>query len=77
MKELVDQGVQGTLLIPTEPIVLHKTTRRVQRVSSKGQAIVGIQQQSIRQRAYGNKWSVLDNKDNKNIKNKERVNTIK
>ena len=30
-KELVDQGVQGTLLIPTEPIVLHKTTRRVQK----------------------------------------------
>ena len=28
MKELVDQGVQSTLLIPTEPIVLHKTTRR-------------------------------------------------
>ena len=54
MKELVDQGVQGTLLIPTEPIVLHKTTRHVQRVSNKGQAIVGIQQQSIRQRAYGN-----------------------
>ena len=53
MKELVDQGVQGTLLIPTEPIVLHKTTRRIQKVSNKGRAIVGIQQQSIRQRAYG------------------------
>ena len=42
-KELVDQGVQGTLLIPTEPIVLHKTIRRTQKVSNKRQAIVGIQ----------------------------------
>ena len=48
-KELVDQRVQGTLLIPTEPIVLHKTTRRVQKVSNKGQAMVRIQQQSIGQ----------------------------
>ena len=30
MKELVDQGVQSTLLIPTEPIVLQKTIRRIQ-----------------------------------------------
>ena len=29
MKELVDQGVQGALLIPTEPIVPHRTTRRL------------------------------------------------
>ena len=42
-KELVDQGVQSTLLIPTEPIVLHKTIRRTQMVSNKRQAIVGIQ----------------------------------
>ena len=42
-KELVDQGVQSTLLIPTEPIVLHKTIRRIQMVSNKRQAIVGIQ----------------------------------
>ena len=49
MKELVDQGVQGTLLIPTEPIVLHKTRRRAQEVSNKGQAMAGIQQQSMRQ----------------------------
>ena len=57
MKELVDQGVQSTLLIPTEPIVLHKTTRRVQEVSNKGQAIVGIQQQSMKQRTYENNKS--------------------
>ena len=57
MKELVDQGVQGALLIPTEPIVLHKTTRRVQRVSNKGLTTVGIQQQSMGQRAYGNNKS--------------------
>ena len=29
-EELVDQGVQSTLLIPTEPIVLHMTIRRIQ-----------------------------------------------
>ena len=34
-KELVDQGVQSTLLIPTEPIVLHKTIRRTQEVTNK------------------------------------------
>ena len=33
-------GIQGTLLIPTEPIVLHKTIRHVQKVSNKRQAIV-------------------------------------
>ena len=42
-KELVDQGVQGTLLIPTELIALHKTIRCVQKVSNKRQAIVRIQ----------------------------------
>ena len=42
-EELVDQGVQSTLLIPTEPIVLHRTIRHTQMVSNKRQAIVGIQ----------------------------------
>ena len=42
-KELVDQGIQGTLLIPTELIVLQKTIRHTQKVSNKRQAIVGIQ----------------------------------
>ena len=42
-KELVDQGVQSTLLIPTEPIVLHKTIKRTQEVSNKRRAIVRIQ----------------------------------
>ena len=42
-KELLDQGIQSTLLIPTEPIVLHKTIRCVQKVSNKRQAIVRTQ----------------------------------
>ena len=42
-KELVDQGIQSTLLIPTEHLVLHKTIRCTQKVSNKRQAIVGIQ----------------------------------
>ena len=36
-------GVHSSLLIPTEPIVLHKTIRCVQKESNKRQAIVGIQ----------------------------------
>ena len=42
-KELVDQGIQSTLLIPTEPIVLHMTIGHIQVVSNKRRAIVGIQ----------------------------------
>ena len=38
-KELVDQGVQSTLLIPIEPIILHKTIRRTEKVSNKRWAI--------------------------------------
>ena len=77
MKELVDQGVQSTLLIPTEPIVLHKTTRRVQEVNNKGLTIVGSTTAVHKTKSVWKQWSVLDSEDNKYIENKERVSTMK
>ena len=54
-------------LYSTEPIVLHRTTRRVQEVNNKELTIVGSTTAVHKTKSVWKQWSVLDNKDNKNI----------
>ena len=49
----------------------------IQEVNNKGLTIVGITTAVHKTKSVWKQRSVLDNKDNKNIKNNERVSTMK